>query len=309
MSDNNSITKKDLLDSINLKNIDNTTKRNRGRPPKDTKNQSNTISVSNSNKQVNNDTEESGEEELILHLPITTDDINNVQYNKKPIIEVEQPYKTALNTELNENTVNLLNIINKLKEENAEQKRNLDELTPMCYTEIKYYTGKLNFIDTENNITELSKTDICCWWCTEKFDNYPVPLPTRYNNNTYNVMGCFCSFNCATAYNLNLNNDGVQERSSLLKRLYYDINKDTITKLQNIEINPSGPRELLKKFGGPMEIDVYRRNSKIIGKKYHISYPPLNPQNITFTEITNQENSKIITENVKPKKSKKSIVI
>lgn len=303
MSD--SITKDDLLNSINLKNIDNTKKKTRGRPPKDTsKKQLNNMSLNNNE----GDKEDMLDDELILHLPITSEDIKNMGNSKKPTIEVEQTYKQALmnNTDVNENTVNLLSIIDKLKTKLSDQQKFLDDLTPMYYTEIKYYSGNLNFIDTQGNITELNKTDICCWWCTEKFDTYPVPLPTRYVNNTYNVMGCFCSFNCAMAYNLNLNNDCIQERSSLLKRLYYDINKDNITNLNNIEINPSGPKELLKKYGGVLDIDTYRKNSKIIGKKYHISYPPLNPQNVTFTEISNQDNPKIITETCKPIKSKKS---
>ena len=67
------------------------------------------------------------------------------------------------------------------------------------------------------------------------------------------------------------------------------INKDKITSITDIEINIAGPKELLEKFGGPMNIIEYRKNSKIIGREYHKLMPPFLPITIGFEETTNNK--------------------
>ena len=54
------------------------------------------------------------------------------------------------------------------------------------------------------------KTDICCWWCCHKCD-VPLSLPEKLYDDTFHVFGCFCSFNCAAAYNVNLNDYKIWE--------------------------------------------------------------------------------------------------
>ena len=65
-----------------------------------------------------------------------------------------------------------------------------------------------------------------------------------------------------------------------------------ITTIKDVEINVSGPRELLDKFGGTMKIDDYRKNSKIMGREYHKLVPPFLPINFGFEEITNSKTNK-----------------
>jgi hypothetical protein len=164
----------------------------------------------------------------------------------------------------------------------------------MYFTEVKIYPINLKLFDmTQNKLTPL-KTNICCWWCTYNFDCLPTYLPEKYFENKFYVSGCFCSFNCAGAYNLNISDNKVWERYSLLKLLYYLVNKDKILSINDIEINISGPKELLEKYGGPMKIEDFRKNSKIIGREYHKLIPPFLPMNYGFEEITTSKTNKNI---------------
>jgi hypothetical protein len=157
---------------------------------------------------------------------------------------------------------------------------------------VKVYPINLKLFDLYNNQLIPSKTNLCCWYCTYNFDNLPTYLPEKYSDGIFYVSGCFCSFNCAGAYNLGLSDNKIWERYSLLKLLYYKINLDKINSINDIEINISGPKELLEKYGGPMEIEEYRKNSKILGREYHKLIPPFLPINYGFEEITNSKTNK-----------------
>ena len=52
---------------------------------------------------------------------------------------------------------------------------------------------------------------------------------------------------------------------------------------------------LLEKYGGPMKIEEYRKNSKILGREYHKLIPPFLPMNFGFEEITNSKTNKSMT--------------
>lgn len=179
--------------------------------------------------------------------------------------------------------------IKKLKDENEELKKYITDITPMYFTEVKVYPLELNLFDNKNNKLIPVKTDLCCWWCTYKFQCLPTFLPEKYSENNFYVFGCFCSFNCAGAYNLSLGDNKVWDRYSLLKLMYYQINKNKINSISEIEINIAGPKELLKKYGGIMDIDEYRKNSKILGREYHKLIPPFVPITFGFEEVTNSK--------------------
>lgn len=181
----------------------------------------------------------------------------------------------------------------------------------MYFTEVKTYPVNLKIFDSKDNEIIPKKTNINCWWCTYNFDCLPSFIPDKYHNNKFYVFGCFCSFNCAGAYNLSLNDDRIWERYALMKQLYYMINKNNITSISDIEINIAGPKELLEKYGGPMTIEEYRKNSKILGREYHKLMPPFLPINIGFEESTNSKtNSKTINiSNILNNASKDNILI
>ncbi len=293
----------EILDAIDLNKINLQEKKKRGRPKKSNQQ----ISATHKVKNLTNYDEEI-EDEIILHLPLLKSDIvslNLDKYNNDHDEENENSEededddeKLDNNNEYISNDVHLRQfglLIRKLKEENDELKKYLTEITPMYFTEVKKYPIDLKLFDELNNEMIPKKTNICCWWCTYQFETLPTYLPEKYCKEQFHVLGCFCSFNCAGAYNLNLNDNKIWERYSLLKQLYYIINKNKINSMVDIEINIAGPKELLEKYGGSMKIDDYRKNSKILGREYHKLIPPFIPLAFAYEETTN---SKISGKNV-----------
>jgi len=109
-----------------------------------------------------------------------------------------------------------------------------------------------------------------CWWCCHSFNNLPVFIPTAYKNDKFDNHGFFCSFNCALVYNYN-NSDSSEyiKRESLIYLLYKKTNGIDFSK--NIKIKYAPKKELLKKFGGVIDIDMFRKNNKT----FNILYPPM----------------------------------
>jgi len=293
------ITSQDILNTIDLNKLNQTEKKKRGRPKK-THQMLNSIPKQ---KIQSNDEEDLEEEEIILHLPISKSEILQLNSNEYSINDIVENNTSSTSntvdsienkdTNINNNYVKQLGlIIKKLKEENDELKKYLTDITPMYFTEVKFYPIDLKLFDINQNKLIPTKTNICCWWCTYKFDNLPTYLPEKYSDGNFYVNGCFCSFNCAGAYNLSQIDDKIWERYSLLKLLYYMINKDKINSINDININISGPKELLEKYGGTKTIEEYRKDSKILGREYCKLMPPFLPINFGFQEITNSKTNK-----------------
>ena len=57
------------------------------------------------------------------------------------------------------------------------------------------------FYESNKNNTYPTTTNISCFWCTETFTCRPISLPIKFENNVFYVDGCFCSPECAAAYN------------------------------------------------------------------------------------------------------------
>jgi hypothetical protein len=111
-----------------------------------------------------------------------------------------------------------------------------------------------SFIECNDTQTLPERTDICCFWCTEQFENQPIGMPEKKLGDTFFVKGCFCSFNCMASYNFSLNDDKVWERYSLINLMYkkmYNLN-------QNFKVELAPPREALVKFGGVYDIQRFR---------------------------------------------------
>lgn len=105
-------------------------------------------------------------------------------------------------------------------------------------------------IDKNNHIIVPAQTNLCCLWDTCKIKGYPYFLPIRYENNIFYVQAWFCSLNCATAYNININDNKTNERYSLLKFMYEQLDTNII---------PSPDFKILKKYGGKYNIQEYRK--------------------------------------------------
>ena len=306
------INSQDILNSIDLNKINQNEKKKRGRPKKTHQ----MMSIMPKVKIPSNDEEDIEEEEIILHLPISKQELMQINPNNYSINDIVDKQNQNQNQNQNQSSVqesdeNLSDkeilkqpndnyikqlglIIKKLKEENDELKKYLTDITPMYFTEVKVYPIDLKLFDMYQNKLIPTKTQLCCWWCTYNFDCLPTYLPEKYSEGNFYVSGCYCSFNCAGAYNLSLGDNKLWERYSLLKLLYYMINKDKINSINDIEINISGPKELLEKYGGSMKIEEYRKNSKILGREYHKLIPPFLPINYGFEEITNSKTNKNI---------------
>jgi hypothetical protein len=353
MNTETKINSQEILNALDLGKINLTDKKKRGRPKKSQQ----IINPISHKVKINNVMFE--QDEIILHLPISSSDIQ-LSKNTKIFVDkqgnkaedncetetslgtdaesgsdsgletdtgTDTGTETDSETETSEHKIKTSNkknnkltepsnkqytiIIKKLKEENEKLKKYLIEITPMYFTEVKTYPSDMRIFTIEGNQYIPKKTDIPCWWCTYNIECLPVGMAEYYHNNTFYVRGCFCSFNCKAAYNLNINDNRVWERYSLMKLMYYQINKDKITSIADIIINPAGPKELLTKYGGSMTIEEYRKNSKILGKEYHTLIPPFFPINTGFEECTSgKTNSKTMNiHNLLNPNSKDNMVI
>jgi hypothetical protein len=294
----------DILNSIDINKL-NMDKKRRGRPPKSTQHNSQLVNKFKGDKNISIINEQ---DEIILHLGISSSEIKNNKNLDCNYSNDESCNSTDTNIDAYGDCSGTgagagtgdgygSGYIKKLKEENDELRHILKEYAPMYFTEIKIYPSSVKLFDKQHNEFLPKKTTISCWWCTHTFDNLPCYIPTKITDNKFSVFGCFCSFNCACSYNLNINDNKVWERYTLLKLLYYKINHDKISSIKDIEINPAGPKELLEKYGGSMNIIDYRKNCKILGREYHKLIPPFIPLNLGFEEMTNNKVNKIMNIN------------
>jgi len=160
--------------------------------------------------------------------------------------------------------------IKQLKDEVETLKNVVGENAFMGCREIKSIPMDISFVDNKNGKQIIcEKTDIACWWCTYNFDTIPCFIPERYYDNKFYVFGCFCCFDCASAYNLSLADYKVMDRHSLIKKLYRQI------KGTNEEIPIAPAKEVLAKFGGPLTIQEYRKTSRAINKDFKLVLPPM----------------------------------
>ena len=165
---------------------------------------------------------------------------------------------------------------------------------------------KLKALEHNLHINNICDKKSACFWCTCDFDNPPVYIPKYYVKDSYNVYGCFCSPECATAYLMeeNIDSSARFERYHFLNHIYskiYDYNK-------NIKPAPN-PYYLLDKYYGNLSIQEYRsllRNERlflVVDKPLTRILPELHEDNDDFII-----NNKIIPSNtfqIKKKLQKK----
>ena len=126
-----------------------------------------------------------------------------------------------------------------------------------------------DFEEKNKNDEWPNSTSIHCYWCSHKFDNSPVGIPVRFSDGKFHVFGCFCSLECAAAYNFSSkeSNDEIFERYHLINMLSRKIGV-------NARVKAAPNRLALKMFGGHLSIDEFRafRNSN---KLININFPPM----------------------------------
>lgn len=197
--------------------------------------------------------------DIIVHLP-------GISLNSTKEITKEAAAQTVLNENKNQNKTIIDSL--KLKVIEPKQKKEVFNKYVFSVTENIYKQMNIEFVNKETGmLIDLENNTSVCWWCTHDFDTYPCFLPESYYEEKFYIQGYFCSFNCATAYNINLNDFKVGERLNLMKILCKKIfNIDDLPK-------PSPPKEILIKYGGYLSIEDYRSKNTIINKEFKISLP------------------------------------
>jgi hypothetical protein len=177
--------------------------------------------------------------------------------------------------------------------------------------DIKNIWKKLKILENDLHTNNICDKKSACFWCTYDFDNPPIHIPKHYIKNSFEVYGCFCSPECATAYLMgeHIDSSSKFERYHLLNNIYAKIYDYT----KNIKPAPN-PYYMLDKYYGNLSIQEYRsllRNERlflIVDKPLTRILPELHEDNDDFII-----NNKIIPSNgsqntKKTKNSKNSIL-
>lgn len=233
------------------------------------------------------------EDEIIMQMK-KPDKVNNICNNTNNNTHSNTCNNTCNNTCIN--CEKLKTLINEL-----EMKLNMNKLI-MNDKILHELNIKIEDIYENKDILETVNTDVCCWWCSHKFDTLPIGLPEKYYDKTFHVIGYFCSFNCAMAHNLSLNDHKIWDRNSLLyhmrNKIYNSIypNYD-IKKLDDIISAP--PKSMLKMFGGKLSIEEFRDKSCTLKKQYRLLIPPTISLTQTIEETTYTQEQNLLIKPVK----------
>jgi hypothetical protein len=131
----------------------------------------------------------------------------------------------------------------------------VDDYKTNNVVESKDIWKKLKSLEHNLHVNNINDKKSSCFWCTCDFDNPPIYIPKHYIKETYEVYGCFCSPECATAYLMeeNIDTSDKFERYHLINHIYtkiYDYKK-------NIKPAPN-PYYTLDKYYGNLSIQDYR---------------------------------------------------
>ena len=163
---------------------------------------------------------------------------------------------------------------------------------------------KIKILERDLHSNNIGNKKSCCFWDTHEFDNLPVYIPKHFIKNTYNVYGCFCSPECATAHLMHENIDSSVkfERYHLLNYIYGKVYNYTC----NIKPAPD-PHYMLDKFYGNLSIQEYRSLLKkerlflIVDKPLTRILPELHEDNDDYIL-----NNKVIPSNTQHSKKKQA---
>jgi hypothetical protein len=211
----------------------------------------------------------SEDEPIIAHLPISLDDVVNISNdeildesifikNEKDLMKKTTQPETSKNI-INQEETMLKHISQKLIE-----------------TEKIFMLGKnVNKVNVHNI---KFKPGSKCLWCKYGFETPAIELPEDYYNNIFYCIGNFCSWNCAKAYNIDLNDSTTWKRESLLNLLYYK------TYGNFVEMSAAPSWLLLEDYGGIMKIDEFRNLFFVNNKDYLVLHPPLVTRQLQIEE-------------------------
>jgi len=139
-----------------------------------------------------------------------------------------------------------------------------------------------------------------CWNCTEPFEGAPSGIPTIAMSDsyedTYYLEGNFCSLNCAARHLFDTHQAADSQLFTIFEIMNFIYNSiNGAEEYQKIKLAPE--RICLKKFGGHLSIDDYRKNfftnvsyelfkSPLIPALYHIA------ENVDLTRLIKNQTKK-----------------
>lgn len=214
---------------------------------------------------------------LIVHLPIQSRDI---QMNDMPIMydplpptdaqpydsnadnpfaeEVEHIHETVIDTPIRSSEPIVEPVVESMTKSEAE---------------IDYYALKSTMLVQYHNSAERKEipmqSDAACFWCCHSFAHRPVVLPIRDTGEYLQVMGNFCSPECAVAYLFDMRQDSHTrwEQLALLYRVYGEACHG--------KIHPAPHRTVLTLFGGSLSIQEYRQMIQSQKVRVDVHLPPM----------------------------------
>jgi len=197
---------------------------------------------------------------LIVHLPIKPDQIS---FDKTPALMTYDPVVPDVPTPYESTNEYVY-----LEEPASAAPATLTlsppppvETTPPVKSKIpSHYSEKLMIQYQESNrLQQLpTKTEIACFWCCHTFESPPCAIPAHILDEIWHMYGNFCSPECAAAslFKEKIDSHVQWERYALLNTLYAEDSELSVGSPRGIRSAP--PREILRMFGGCLEIGEYR---------------------------------------------------
>jgi len=220
---------------------------------------------------------------VILHLKCSLKDLETNQLLENNIESFNFSNNNQLSFNIiNDNTINkkenFFVKIENILEEDIDEDDNKD-------SNIKDIWKKLKVLEHNMHNNNISDKKSACFWCTYDFDNPPIYIPKHFIKDSYEVYGCFCSPECATAYLMeeHIDSSSKFERYYLLNNIYAKIYNFT----KNIKPAPN-PYYMLDKYYGNLNIQEYRsllRNERlflVVDKPLTRIFPELHEDNDDF---------------------------
>jgi len=147
-----------------------------------------------------------------------------------------------------------------------------DDTKTICKLPSNYSEKLMVLFQDSNRYKKLpEKTEIACFWCCHSFSSMPHAIPSHILDEVWYMYGNFCSPECAASYLFKerIDNHIQWERFALLNSLYGE------TGTSRSGIRPAAPREVLRMFGGSMDISEYRAVVREKKLRIDVMTPPM----------------------------------
>lgn len=213
---------------------------------------------------------------LIVHLPIQSRDIpmNDMPIMYDPLPPTDaQPYDSNADNPFAEEVEHIQEMVIDVPVRSEPIVEPTVEPMVKSEAEIDYYALKSTMLVQYHNSAERKEipmqSDAACFWCCHSFAHRPVVLPIRDTGEYLQVMGNFCSPECAVAYLFDMRQDSHTrwEQLALLYRVYGEACGG--------KIHPAPHRTVLTLFGGSLSIQEYRQMIQSQKVRVDVHLPPM----------------------------------